>query len=249
MKTQSTYYASNSMFQGSATEVMGTKLDVLIVGLAERKAYSVWSDITSLIKSLDKTFNRFDPESEVSRLNASDVDIETSDTFKDALNLCETYFILTKNLFDITRGGREDLDFGGFAKGYALRQIAVILKNSRVKDAFVNFGNSSILAVGKHPYGDCWKVGLTNPYSDDVIKEFELRNCSLSTSGNSPEYSGHIINPLTRKADESRRLSTVVAKDPLDAEILSTVFLIASESQRKEILLNFPGVTFESFEV
>ncbi|MCQ2159031.1 MAG: FAD:protein FMN transferase [Bacteroidales bacterium] len=249
MKTQSTYYASNSMFQGSATDVMGTKLEVLIVGLAEKKAYSVWGDITSTVKELDRTFNRFDPQSEVSRLNASEVDIETSDTFKDALNLCETYFILTKNLFDISRGGREDLDFGGFAKGYALRRIAVILKAAHVKDAFVNFGNSSILGIGTHPYGDCWKVGLTNPYTDDVIKEFELKNCSLSTSGNTPGYCGHIINPLTHKADESRVLSTVVAKDPLDAEVLSTVFLIASEAQRKDILLNFPGVVYESFDI
>lgn len=237
------------MFQGTAIEVMGTRFELLVVGLAERKSYTLWSEITSTLKKLEKTFNRFDPESEVSRLNASEVDIETSDTFKDALNLCETYFILTKNLFDISRGGREDLDFGGFAKGYALRQISLLLKAAHVKDAFINFGNSSIMAIGKHPYGDCWKVGLTNPYTDEVIREFELKNCSLSTSGNTPEYTGHIINPLTHIADESRRLSTVVAKDPLDAEILSTVFMIASEPQRKDILANFPGVSFESFDV
>ena len=237
------------MFSGTALDIMGTKFEFLVVGLPERKAYTLWSDVTATLKSLDAVFNRFSPDSEVSKLNASKVDIETSDTFKDALNLCETYLILTKKLFDISRGGREDLDFGGFAKGFALRKIALLLKAAHVKDAFVNFGNSSILAVGKHPYGDCWKVALTNPYDDEPIREFELRNCSLSTSGNTPEYSGHIINPLTHKADESRSLSTVLAKDPLDAEVLSTVLLIATEEQRREILLNFPGAAFEKFDL
>lgn len=249
MKTQSTYFASTSMFQGTALEVMGTRLDVLIVGLQERKAYTVWGDITKEVSRLDKIFNRFDPQSEVSILNAAKGDIETSTDMKDALNLCESYLILTKRLFDITRGGKDDLDFGGFAKGYALRKIAIILKAAKVKDAFVNFGNSTIMGIGKHPYGDCWKVTVENPYTEDEIEEFELRNQTLSTSGNTPEYTGHIINPFTGVADESRRLSCVRMSDPLDAEVLSTVLLIASEDQKKEIGYNFKNIDAKIFEL
>ena len=249
MKTQSTYFNNTSMFQGTALEAMGTRLDLLFVGVPEKKAYTIWSDITKEVARLDKIFNRFDPQSEVSRLNASKVDIETSADFKDALNLCESYLILTKGLFDISRGGREDLDFGGFAKGYALRKIAIILKAAKVKDAFVNFGNSTIMGIGKHPYGDCWKVTLTDPYTDDELEEFELRNETLSTSGNTPEYTGHIINPFTGKADESRRLSCVRMPDPLDAEVLSTVLLLASENQKKEIAYNFKKIDYRIFEL
>lgn len=247
MKTQSTYYASNSMFQGSALDVMGTKLELLIVGLPERKAYNVWGDITKEVSRLDRIFNRFDPKSEVSILNASKTDIETSQDMKDALNLCESYLIMTQRLFDVTRGDRPDLDFGGFAKGFALRKIAIILKAAHVKDAFVNFGNSTIMGIGHHPYGDCWKVSLENPWTGDTLAEFELKNQTLSTSGNTPDYTGHIINPLTNKADESHNLSTVIAKDPLDAEVLSTVFLIATEAQKKDILYNFKGIESQLF--
>lgn len=249
MKTQSTYYERTQMFQGSATEVMGTRLDVVLVGLPERKSYTVWADITREVSRLDKIFNRFDPQSEVSVLNASKVDIETSVDFKDALNLCESYLILTKGLFDITRGGNDDLDFGGFAKGYALRKISVILKAAKVKNAFINFGNSSIMGIGKHPYGDCWKVTLEDPYTEDEIEEFSLYDECLSTSGNTPEYTGHIINPFTKQADTSRKLSCVKAKDPLDAEILSTVLLIANAKQKEEIGYNFKNIENKIFEL
>ena len=65
------------------------------------------------------------------------------------------------------------------------------------------------------------KIDLSKETTDDELEEFELRNETLSTSGNTPEYTGHIINPFTGKADESRRLSCVRMPDPLDAEVLS----------------------------
>ena len=227
------------MFKGVALDVMGTRFDFQFVGVPEKKAYALWSDVTKELSRLDKIFNGDDPASEVSVLNASKVDIETSEDFKQALNLCESYLIQTKGLFDISRGGREDLDFGGFAKGYALRRIFSMLKSAKVKDAFANFGGSTMMAIGKQPYSDCWKFTLVDPWTEDEIEEIELRGESLAVSGNTPEHSGHIVNPLTGRADESHRLSVVRMSDPLDAQVLGIVLLLASEAQQKEISYNF----------
>ena len=140
------------MFKGLALDVLGSRLSLRFAGVPEKKAYALWGDITKELARLDKIFNGDDPESEVSVLNASKVDIQTSDDFKQALNMCESYLIGTKGLFDISRGGREDLDLGGFSKGYALRRIAVLLKSAKVKDAFADFGGSLVMAIGKQPY-------------------------------------------------------------------------------------------------
>ena len=245
MKTQSNYSSSKQLFTGIATELLSSRLELQLAGLPEKKAYAVWADVTATLKNLDKIFNPADSQSELSLVNSSKVDIETSDTFREALNLCESYLITTGNLFDVSLGGRDELDFGGFVKGYALRSISAILKSHRVKDAFVDFGHSNYIAIGKKPYADCWKVEIYNPDTDDLIKEYELSNASLSITANTSEYSGHIINPLTRKADETPKMSAVLCKDPLDADVLSLVLFIASANQKADILRNYPAIVNE----
>lgn len=227
------------MFKGLALDVLGSRLSLRFAGVPEKKAYALWGDITKELARLDKIFNGDDPESEVSVLNASKVDIQTSDDFKQALNMCESYLIGTKGLFDISRGGREDLDFGGFSKGYALRRIAVLLKSAKVKDAFADFGGSLVMAIGKQPYSDCWKFTLVDPWTEDELEEIELSGECLAICGNTPERSGHILNPLTGRADESHRLSIVKTADPLDAQVLALVHLLASEQQKKDIAYNY----------
>lgn len=249
MRTQSSYSSSASLFQGSAVDIFDTDLKVQIAGLPEKKAYAVWSEITKELSALDKTFNRANPQSEVSLLNSSKEEIETSDTMKEALNICELYLIKTKGLFDISKGEDKDIDFDGFVKGYALSRIVQILKSGKAKDAFINFGGASMLAIGKHPYGDCWTFTLENTDTEDEIKEFELRGECLCISGNTPDVNGHIVNPLTHKVFEAPRLCAVKCKEPLDAEILSMVLLLADEKQTKEIGYNFKGVETEFFEL
>ncbi|MEX0719482.1 MAG: FAD:protein FMN transferase [Balneolaceae bacterium] len=55
-----------------------------------------------------------------------------------------------------------EIDLGGFGKGYALEKMNRLLNNFAVENAFISFGESSVLTVGSHPAGDCWKVGVNN---------------------------------------------------------------------------------------
>ena len=45
------------------------------------------------------------------------------------------------------------LDFGGLGKGLALDDIKRLLLEEGVQSCFVSFGESSILALGRHPTG------------------------------------------------------------------------------------------------
>ena len=135
------------------------------------------------------------------------------------------------------------LDLGGFGKGYAMQKIKSILKENSVQNALVSFGESSILATGRHPYGDCWKIGIENSWHFTRSPcVFELTDQSISTSGFQRRTDGtvgyHIINPLTLRPVKATSSITVQSSDPLEAEILSTA-LFASLDADTAFLDNF----------
>lgn len=221
-------------------DTMGTRLRLLIPGPAD---YRVWTKIRDEILRLNGIFNRFDPASELSRCNGG-LEPE-SDDLKLALTLAEEFKMKTGGLFDVKVSGA--LDFGGFAKGYALRKAETILRRSGVDDAFISFGQSSILAMGSCPGEEGWKVALTDPYSDEVMEELILRDEALSVSGNSPAYSGHIVNPLTGERCTEHAVVTARCSDALEAEVLTTAAMIADDAQIDGLERNFPHVELKMY--
>lgn len=249
------------MFHGFIPHVMGTRLDVLMIHTDSAHLNRLWLEIIQQLESLDKMLNRFDARSEVAQLNSrsSQNTASISRELEAILQQCSYYYESTLHLFDVTLKdfsriqlhGNQcisstdttfSFDFGGFAKGYALQLIREILEQGDIRHAFVDFGNSSIMGIGHHPYGDCWKVSLLNPYNRQPLDEFNLMNATLSTSGNTLQYSGHIVNPLTGMSNKQKMMATILSANPLDAEILSTVWMIADEKQREQIKKNFSNI-------
>jgi TonB-dependent SusC/RagA subfamily outer membrane receptor len=142
------------------------------------------------------------------------------------------------------------LDLGAYAKGYALQVIGGKLKKYNVLNAFLSFGDSSILGIGNHPYGNSWKVSVTNPFvHHEVLGEIDLQHTSLSTSGNSPSYSNHIVRPDSGRRNNERKLVCVVAGNQVDAEVLSTALMVATDQERQEILQNFEIESFKIYNI
>lgn len=267
MEYESEYLRELSLYRGYIPRVMGTRMDFIAPGVDEESAAAVWKEVGDLAFRLDATFNRFSTESEVWAFNncEKDVPFEVSDDFIDLLERAVSFWYDTEGLFDITKGKMLDLqvdgktlvkrspdvrlDFGGIAKGYVLEKTEEILRAGGLESAFVNFGNSTILALGHHPFGDCWKVSLPDPYGGKQLKEFNLRDSSLSTSGNTPGYSGHIVHPVTGMPVTERRVTAVLGKSPLVAEILSTVLMMADEGQKKRLLRRFRDVKAEIIDI
>ena len=223
----SNYYAASGLFHGSMSSVMGTQFDILMVGSDPRLLGTVWEKV----------------ESEVQRL--------------DILLNCKRYNELTEGYFDITLQGfdqvlltEEDksifffseslhIDLGGYGKGYALAKIRELLEENGIGKALVNFGNSSVLAVGTHPCGEYWPVGLDNPFTKERIADLKLSDSSLSISGNMPSHPRHIVNPHTGTFVEDKKMVSVVAKDPVVAEILTTAFMICGDERVPVIASQF----------
>ncbi len=152
--------------------------------------------------------------------------------------------------------GQTSLDLGGYGKGYALQKIREILDQEDVRDALISFGESSVLALGHHPHGGPWRLGIQNAFDPlRIVHSLDLYNQSMSTSGLTPDNlrgkangRGHLVNPHNAEALKGIRSLSVISRHPIQAEVLSTALILAPLTDRKKILSNYSGVRIVDVE-
>ena len=133
------------------------------------------------------------------------------------------------------------INLSGFLKGYALEKTRKLLQYYEVKDALINMGNSSVLALGHHPLADGWKVNFGQSAVTQAKEwpEIFLKNECLTTSGNDSHERKHIIDPQTGKLIEGKREVAVVTANGAVGEVLSTSLFVADARQRELLKVEF----------
>lgn len=143
------------------------------------------------------------------------------------------------------------IDLGGFGKGYALASVKSLLIDKGVTSAFISFGESSILGLGSHPNGNCWKVGINNLLEPgSTVYSFEVTGESVSTSGSYTltdegklHKSVNVIDPGKQWPVSSIKSVSVKSDSPEEAEILSTAFLVMQRDEINKLVFSFDTVT------
>jgi thiamine biosynthesis lipoprotein len=142
-----------------------------------------------------------------------------------------------------------ELDFNGIAKGYCVDKMAEALRGEGVTQAFINFGESSIYAMGNDPDGRPWGVAIRDPRRPARAPlMLRLSDMAISSSG-SYEHSirvagravNHIIDPRTGMPARIARAVTVLAPNATVAEALSKPLTIMPVAEGLELLDGFPG--------
>ena len=136
------------------------------------------------------------------------------------------------------------LDFGGYAKGYALDLAIINLRKQGVKNALINVGGN-IIALGQH--GDKpWRVGIQHPRKPNAIAVLNLDSgWAIGTSGDYQRYFDldgkrycHIINPATGYPVQNMQAVTVLIAPQANAGVMSDVaskpIFIANADARAE---------------
>jgi thiamine biosynthesis lipoprotein len=215
--TNSLYYADNEMFN-------------LILSLKELNKKSLGFFNVTVSRFIDSKTGiikeNHGPNSEI--LSMNDIIINSDDA-------------------SVKFAGKEiAIDSGGFGKGYTMEKIKNILLDQNILQAFISFGESSVLVLGNHPFGEGWKVSIPDFYSTESVYVFHLKNNALSVSGNTPanrnKYpQGHIADPFTGVINKKSGIVCVSGPSAFESEILSTALFAAGEKEQIQILKNFIG--------
>lgn len=244
---------------------MHTVVELLFVSGNEARSKAAGAKVQTLVLDLEHSLSRHIDGGPLQRLNSSVGFFDTGDELFFCLELCENLRKATCGYFDIAalsqsrerpayrfslsehKASRVSaeilLDLGGFAKGYAAEKVRKFLcEEEEVTDALVNFGNSTVVGIGHHPLGDCWKI---SPVGQED-KYFQLKDSALSVSGISSDGRRHIVDPITMTCPEKSSSLAVTGKSALICEILSTALYAAPEDLHKKILDNFPSYSVEN---
>ncbi len=136
------------------------------------------------------------------------------------------------------------LNFGAFAKGYAIDLCFDYLQSLGIDNAVINAGGD-LSVRGRH--GDRpWKIGIRHPRENYIIASLEARDQeSIVTSGDYErfyEYKGqryhHILDPRTGYPAKDTTSVTVIHSNAGTADAAATALFVAGPEQWQEIALS-----------
>lgn len=231
---------------------MHSRIDfvALVDDKPEPLSIDIASRMAEEIRAIESAANRFNPDSELSRARAAAAEKPTviSNRLAGILDFAIKSHARSLGFFDITVGSLNHsadtinsvelsldnstlflnqsdvcLDLSGMLKGYALEAIRPILSDAGIDNALVNFGNSSVMAIGNAPSADGWNVA----FADSDGSGISLHDECLTTSGNNSPGRRHIVNPTTGSMVEGVGQVAVVTPDAASGEVLSTALFAA----------------------
>ena len=126
------------------------------------------------------------------------------------------------------------LDAGGFGKGLALRAAGRALEERGIANAILDFGGQ-ILVLGPAPLVESWTISVAHPeHRHDPVLTIRLRHGQSAATTSISERGvdvdghrlGHVLDPRTGRPVTGWGSVTVVAGDPLVADVLSTALFV-----------------------
>ena len=237
---------------------MHTRMDIVAwdLHIPTKDIKSICAEVEEEVRRIERMGSCFIPDSELSGINASapDCAVDISEELYQILSRCISYNRSTGGYFDVTasegsitcvvdslslRDGsvarrRADvkINLSGFLKGYALDKAAAKFRMCGIRNALLNFGNSSVCGLGNHPEGEGW---IVETLADD---RFILKDTCLTTSGNAGREETKIINPLTGEAILGKGMVSVVTSTAEEGEVQSTVRFIKNNIKTFDIAIH-----------
>jgi thiamine biosynthesis lipoprotein len=247
---------------------MNTLFEIVVAGEDLENEIAAAESALDEIARIESVLSRFDPASEVARVNreAHQHPVLVSYELMDILETCKSYWKKTLGCFDISAVSSVSaemkisfqdvvidlasrrisflkpgvkLDFGAFGKGYALDCAARILQESGVQNAVLHGGTSSVLAIGNPA-----QIGLRNPWQhSEEIEAISLHNQALSSSASfhNGQVTSDIVDPHQRSPLREDAACVVIGGSASEAEIYSTALLCMGKERAEKFCRENPA--------
>lgn len=140
------------------------------------------------------------------------------------------------------------LDLGGIGKGYAADCAQQELKRNGVVSALVQLGGDIVVSAPP-PGKDGWSVRVLNAGGDGRHQQMALKNCAISTSGDTEQFVviegkrySHIVDPRTGWALTNRVQVSLIAPNGFTSDPLTKALCILSGAEGDRLLSRYKDV-------
>ena len=144
------------------------------------------------------------------------------------------------------------IDLSALAKGYAVDDLAALLKDAGCRNFMVDIGGE-IFAHGLNTQGKAWRLGIESPVAGQpgqIHAVVELSNLAIATSGDYRNFRmvdgepvDHVLDPRTGQPAASPVVSaTVLHSSAMWADAYATAFMVLGEEASMNLAeqLNLP---------
>ena len=129
----------------------------------------------------------------------------------------------------------------GIGQGYITDRVVGLLRASGIAHALVDMGETR--AIGGHPDGGPWRVGLDDPFAPGhVAEQIPLADRAVATSGgygtlfDTAGRFNHIFDPSDGSTSHTFAAVSVIAPEATMADALSTAFSVMTLPRITEIV-------------
>jgi FAD:protein FMN transferase len=140
--------------------------------------------------------------------------------------------LIPPSMVELTKAGMQ-LDLGGIGKGYAVDRMGDILRQYGVRHALINFGESSLLAIGTMPDGRSWPIAVRGIDGAVSTDEIAIHDRAIGTSASFGQVFfvggrplSHVIDPRHGHPLKEPLAVTVVTPTATAGEALATALLV-----------------------
>jgi thiamine biosynthesis lipoprotein len=225
--------------------LMGMPITVEVVDATVRQGDL--DKVFAYFVSVDDRFSTYKETSEISRINRGELlPAHSSEEMKSILALSEQTKKETNGYFDIRRDGI--CDPSGIVKGWAIQQVADILKARGFQNFYIDAGGD--IQIAGYKDGQSWRVGIRNPFNRaENVKILVLTDRGVATSGTAIRGQ-HIYDPYNPHRPILDVVSiTVVSANVYDADRFATAaFAMGTRgTQFIEKLAGFEGYMIDAY--
>ena len=138
------------------------------------------------------------------------------------------------------------ITLNGIAQGWITDQIVQILRENKIKNTLVDFGEN--YAAGNYANKRPWKIMLQGP--NNITKTIHLTNKAVATSGGygtvfEPlENYHHIFNPKTGLSSTKYKAASIVSNHAWLSDSLATSSLLINKDKLKSICKNLSATAY-----